>query len=153
MKQTQGGADPVGLKAVAPSTFAPLPPPATSSTRPEAVSAPTSSCSKSQQLFERPWLPSVKNIPFPYREEDFRKKLLDLVPLYALNYHRKKVQGTFQGLAFANFAEARHFVTMVIQAMRQHEIQLEKKPPSEILFSVGEGNVLHDESQGPAKSD
>ena len=47
-----------------------------------------------------------KNIPFGFPEEDFKTQLfaqLRLVPPYAFNYHRNKSDGTFHGLAFANF--------------------------------------------------
>src|SRR5271156_5215373 len=48
----------------------------------------------------------IKNIPFTYPEESFLNKLfpdLNLTPPYAFNYHRNRADGSFHGLAFANF--------------------------------------------------
>ena len=48
----------------------------------------------------------IRNIPFLYPEGDFRAKLfpqLKLNPPYAFNYHIRKTDGLFLGVAFANF--------------------------------------------------
>ena len=48
----------------------------------------------------------IKNIPFTYPEDSFLNKLfpdLNLTPPYAFNYHRNRTDGSFHGLAFANF--------------------------------------------------
>jgi RNA recognition motif-containing protein len=82
----------------------------------------------------------IKNIPFAYAEEDFRQKLfpqLGLVPPYAFNYHRNKVDGAFCGLAFANFQEASD-AQKAVDVLNNYElerrwlcVELKKKLPAE----------------------
>ena len=82
----------------------------------------------------------IKNIPFSYPEEDFLQKLfpqLGLVPPYAFNYHRNKVDGAFHGLAFANFQNANE-AQSAVDVLNNYElerrrlrVELKKKLPAE----------------------
>jgi RNA recognition motif-containing protein len=82
----------------------------------------------------------IKNIPFSYPEEDFLQKLfpqLGLVPPYAFNYHRNKVDGAFHGLAFANFQNANE-AQKAVDVLNNYElerrrlrVELKKKLPAE----------------------
>jgi RNA recognition motif-containing protein len=82
----------------------------------------------------------IKNIPFSYPEDDFLQKLfpqLGLVPPYAFNYHRNKVDRAFHGLAFANFqnaSEAQKAVDVLNNyelERRRLRVELKKKLPAE----------------------
>jgi len=82
----------------------------------------------------------IKNIPFGYPEEDFAQRLfpqLGLVPPYAFNYHRNRSDGTFHGLAFANF-NAPHEAQAAVDKLNNYElerrrlrVELKKKLPAE----------------------
>jgi RNA recognition motif-containing protein len=82
----------------------------------------------------------IKNIPFGYPEEDFLTKLfpqLGLAPPYAFNYHRNRNDGSFHGLAFANF-NAPHEAQAAVDMLNNYElerrrlrVELKKKLPAE----------------------
>ena len=82
----------------------------------------------------------IKNIPFSYPEEDFTTKLfpqLGLIPPYAFNYHRNRGDGTFHGLAFANF-NAPHEAQAAVDKLNNYElerrrlrVELKKRLPAE----------------------
>ena len=70
----------------------------------------------------------IKNIPLWYPEDYFRAKLfpqLGLNPPWAFNYHRRKTDGLFVGIAFANFTSSCD-AQAAIDSLNNYELETRK---------------------------
>ena len=103
----------------------------------------------------------IKNIPFTYPEESFLNKLfpeLNLTPPYAFNYHRNRSDGSFHGLAFANFTnphealDAVNVLNNLELEGRQLKVELKKRlSPEEEQRQRRERQARRQQAQTPSQ--